>query len=537
MNKAILTSASIIALSMAGTALAQSAPTPPAGAVVTPAPAPDCTGTTNNCSNVTQDGTDLKATVTQSGEGNTSDIDQINGAVGRAGDPRGVTVTQSGEDNISYVLQDGTGNTNNPSQVSVTQDGTGADSIVIQFQASNDRVDVRQTGDNTSFVYQDGSGSGSDSRIEVDQFGGDLNTSLVFQLNTSRSEVGNPGGPDNGVIQNGNRNSSEVYQGLDTGSDFNFLRAQVTQTGDDNTSFLSQSNSGAVGDNGGAFPNLTTAQVEQNGNFNESSVVQTGARGGQSAGGLNVNVLQSGDDNLSRIEQANVTSVAASASTIELTQNDDGNDSFIQQSSGSGFIRVTQNSNNTSGMVSGTDVDNAISGGTDSVRANFSRVIQTGDGRTEARLVQVGFGNLSDIRQSDAGVPGTDASTVQVFQDGTDQASFVEQDGTNDRAFVDQIGGAGNFSRVRQLAGGDNNTASVIQDGNNGQSTVTQSGSGDTANLLQAVLSDGNVSGITQSGSGNMADINQYSSFNGSFVNQSGTGGTITVNQGAAPPP
>ena len=537
MNKTVLTGASILALSMAGAAFAQSAPTAPAAPTSPPttAPTPDCTGTSNNCSNVTQDGSDLYATVDQSGEGNTSDIDQINGSVGDPTRDLGVVVTQSGTDNQSYVLQDNTGGANNPSQVTVLQDGTGADSIVIQFESSNDKVDVRQTGDNTSLVYQDGAPFGSDSRVEIDQFGGDLNTSTVFQLNTNRSSVGSPGGPDNGVIQNGNRNDSEVYQGVSGATGFNFLQAKVIQTGDDNNSFISQSNSGSVNANGGVFPNVTAAQVEQVGNFNISSVVQTGARGGQSFGNLNVGVLQDGDDNLSRIEQTNVSSINSQASIANVTQNQDGNDSFIQQSSGSGLINVTQTSDDTSGMVSGTAVANAISGGTDDVRANFSRVIQSGTGRTEATLTQTGLGNLSDIRQNAPGTVADLASQATVTQNGEDQSSFIEQNGTNDIAFVDQIGGARNVSRLQQLAGGVGNEANIEQFGSDGESTVEQSGTDNTANLLQAAMTDGNFSSIIQSGSENTANVFQTSSDNSSFVNQSGTNSTANVTQGPAP--
>lgn len=533
MKKAILTSASIFALSMAGSALAQSAPSAPAGAVPTPAPAtPDCSGTINNCSLIEQAGNDLNATVNQSGEGNTSDIDQINGSVGNPNNTTGVVVTQSGTDNQSYVLQDGTRSANFPSQVSVLQDGTGAESTVIQFDTGDHKVSVIQTGENDSFVYQDGPNIGGDSRAEVVQFGGDLNTSVVFQVNNAQSQVGNPGGLANGVTQNGNRNNSEVYQGdFSGGTNANRLIAQINQTGDDNNSYISQSN---TVDAGGTFPNVTTGtRVNQSGDFNISSVVQTGARGGQPSGSFNIDIIQNGDSNLSRVEQNNVNSANSLASLVTVTQNSDENDSFIQQSSGSGDIAVTQ----TATGFSGAAFDNPISGGTDIVRANFSRVIQTGNGRTEATLTQTGFGNLSDIRQSSPNSPAGPASAATVTQTGQNQSSFVEQSGASDLAFVDQIGGAGNFSRVIQLSNGISNEANVEQRGDNGESTITQDGWDNTANLLQGELSDGNISEITQGGSFNMADVFQYSSGNSSTVTQSGSDNILTVTQGAAPPP
>ena len=528
MKKAILTSASIIALSMAGSALAQSAPADPLAPTAAPG-TPDCPANANNCSLVTQDGTGLKATVNQTGSGNVSDVDQIDGSVG--GIPVGVVVNQSGTNATSYVLQSGTGIAGNgTTRATVNQSGDGAASTIRQLGTRNFKAYVGQDGANTAYIEQDGAAQTRlDSNAAIRQFGGEGNTAVAFQQtgNSSIGGVNNQSGVgSNGITQNGNLNTSEVYQ-LAGGRNF---QARTDQLGDRNDSVLIQGNI----DNNDSM----RARISQTGDDNISSVVQSGINGAPNAafGNQMVNIVQSGSDNLSRVEQEHFSN-GALTSSLQVVQNEDGNDSFIQQRSGSGLINVTQNSSDTTGLVGGVIRDNLISGGTDIVRANFSRVIQTGTGRTEATLTQTGLGNLSDIRQSNAAALGAGASTATVVQNGQDQGSFIEQNGSNDVAFVDQIGGAGNVSRIQQLAGGTNNTADIQQSGFNSESSVIQTGSDNTANLLQGPLSMGNLSEITQGGSTNTADVFQYSSGNSSTVTQSGTNSIATVTQGSAPAP
>ncbi|WP_158093646.1 hypothetical protein [Erythrobacter dokdonensis] len=481
---------------------------------------PECTAADNNCSLVTQDGTGLLTTVLQTGSGNVSDVDQIDGSVGIPNNT-GVGVFQSGSNATSYVLQSGVGSAVGQTLARVVQSGEGANSTIRQLGTAGSRTDVFQTGANMSYVEQDGSGQTlTRGTVAIEQSQGEGNTAVAFQQ-SGNSSIGNV---LDGIVQLGDLNNAEVYQ-LAGGER---LSARTIQIGDRNDIVIIQSNSGATG--------TGTAESVQVGDDNKSSVVQTGINGtGISAfAGRMVTIGQSGNDNLSRVEQENFRT-GQLTSSLRVTQREDGNDSFIQQRSGSGVIDVSQNSSDMSGMVSGTDRDNPISGGTDSVRANFSRIIQEGTGRTLATLTQNGLGNLSDIRQNNAAaLPSlADTSTVGVVQTGQNQSSFIEQNGTNDIAFVDQISGSGNFSYVDQQATGSGNRADIEQRGTNGQSTVTQSGSGDTANLLQAALSEGNISSIVQQGgSGNMANVNQYSNGNTSSVTQSGTAGMITVNQG-----
>jgi len=512
---------------MGGAAFAQSAPVDPLTPTAAPSTAADCPDGINNCSLVTQDGTNLNTSVTQSGSGNVSDVDQINGSVGTTG-AAGVIVNQGGTNATSYVLQSGTGIAGFASEINVVQSGDCASSTVRQLNTRNAQIYVQQEGDNTSYLEQGSGlpqvGDGSDAAIR--QFGGAGNTAVAFQQ-TGNSKIGNVNDQNiigsNGITQDGEFNNSEVYQ-LAGGRSF---EARTDQVGDRNDSVLIQRN---IDDN-----DSMRARITQTGDDNDSSVVQSGINGASNANfaGQNANIVQSGSDNLSRVEQENF-STGALTSSLQVIQNEDGNDSFIDQRSGSGRVSITQTSTDTSGIVTGTVVDNAISGGTDSVRANFSRVAQSGTGRTEAMLTQTGFGNLSDIRQNAPGAAAGLASAATVEQDGEDQSSFIEQNGTNDVAFVDQIGGSGNFSRIQQLAGGLGNEARIDQDGIDGESTVEQSGTDNTANLLQGAMTSDNISFITQSGTGNMADVFQTSSSNTSFVNQSGTDGNVTVTQGPA---
>lgn len=377
MKKAILTSASLIALSMAGAALAQTAPADP----LSPTAAPDptaCDPVVNNCSLVTQDGTDLSATITQSGTGNASDVDQIDGSIG--GGAVGVTVNQSGTNATSYVLQSDTGIAGWPSRATVNQSGDGASSTVRQLGTRNFSAFVNQDGANTAYLEQDGAAQTLlDSTASIRQFGGDGNTAVAFQQ-TGNSRIGSGG--NNGITQDGNLNNSEVYQ-LAGGRNF---EAITNQEGDRNDSVLIQRNI----DNNDSM----RALIAQTGDDNESSLVQSGINGSPNIPNFGFGpqmavIIQSGSDNLSRVEQENFAT-GADTSGLQVLQIRNGNDSFIQQGSGSGLIQILQNSHSTSGMVSGTDRDNLITGTTDSVRANFSRVIQEGTGRTEVALNQNG---------------------------------------------------------------------------------------------------------------------------------------------------
>ena len=519
-----LVGASLGTIAIASPVLAQSdpldPPTAPASTTAAP-PTPECAVAANNCSLIEQAGTDLVVDVNQSGSGNVSDVDQVNGATGD-GSTIGVDIDQSGANNQSYVLQDATTN----STVAIVQDGVGAESSVIQLDAQGHKVSVSQTGASDSFVFQEGPDFGGDSRVEIVQFGGDGNTSIAFQQSVSDGRIGQPGGSANGVTQNGSDNNSEVYQGDFVGTgNANRLSAEVNQEGFTNDSFISQSNLDPVGQ---VFPNANTrVRVNQFGIQNESSVVQTGARGGQSTG-FNVDVDQFGSENVSRVEQTNLSSAPGVASTVAVRQLFDGNDSFVDQRAGSGFVDIDQISDFFGIPVTSATRDLALFVDV-TVRGNFAEVTQFGDDRVEFRLVQNGRGNAAvALQTNNSGGPGfttvnqygidntsesvQEANNLITVDQGTSgddaerNTSTINQSGFGNLIDVDQ-NGDDNLSRIEQLAASSSNEAYVTQNGSSNASFMTQGGFDNIATVIQNGTND--TSSITQFGTGNMATVNQ----------------------------
>ena len=211
MKNIILTGASIIALSIAAPALAQS-----------------------NVSTVTQSGNSQDATVTQSGANDESVITQSNADNTATVNQDGIFgsdsfITQSGSENTASVTQtdDGTpqgfGGTVPPSAVSTINQSGNSNSATI---AQNTQTQFRP---NTSDVNQ----SGSDNNAIVTQFDDEQSSSInqssngnlatvlqgQSQLGTdltydNDSVINQAGGDFNlaGVIQTGRENGSDVNQ-------------------------------------------------------------------------------------------------------------------------------------------------------------------------------------------------------------------------------------------------------------------------------------------------------------------------------------
>lgn len=589
MKNAILGGASFLALAISAPAFGQSAPAQPASVPSPAAPAnPTCTSAANNCSTIDQNGSNLAATVTQTGTGNDSDVDQVNGSNGAR-----TTVTQTGTGASSYVLQSNAGISGFPTNATVTQSGDGAESVILQTNTRNHSVRVTQAGDSSSFVAQNG---GLDTSAEVLQQGGDANTAIVFQQGGNTSQVGDsvPGNttvngagiPNNsrgGIIQNGSLNTAEVYQGDFTGlgDRARGSRASTTQTGDENDSIIIQNISGPS--SGGSASQ--DVDVIQSGDDNISSVVQAGIRDAQQ-----VDVLQSGNDNLSRVEQSDTAdSAPVGGNIVNVMQFGDQNDSFVDQKAATATARVSQTS---TGPVFGaprTDQPDYL-GNNASVRANYSRINQTGAGAVDAGVTQSGTGNRSDIAQSTAAgttaiadvsqngifnnsaVRQTAAAIAAVTQAGAygDNDSFVDQSADGATATVNQFGnnstngpnfpsnqslilqqadadanvtqtGSQNFSAVSQLAGANGASATVVQTtdpaaiGNaspQNESTIVQTAL-TTAYVEQ--IGQSNVSRVTQNGAGattGFATANLEGT--AAFVSQKGFNGESTVTQAAS---
>ena len=537
--------ASVSAMAFAATpALAQSAPAAPASPSAVPG-IPECAEADNNCSVINQDGTNLTATVSQSGDGNVSDIDQNQGSTGAK-----ATVTQTGEDASSYILQSNAGIANYPTKAVVRQSGVGSESAILQTDTRNHSALVTQVGDSSSFIAQNG---GLDTSAEVLQNGGSQNTAMVFQEAGNKASVGdsNPGNTNSGIIQTGSSNNSEIYQGnfaSATPTGATGVKASNTQIGSDNDSMIIQNVTNPAA--GGTSAQLVT--VDQTGDGNVSSVVQTGIRDAQI-----VKVLQSGNDNLSRVEQSDPSDSAA-GNLANVQQYGDQNDSLVDQSSYTGTVNVTQT---TVGGINATSPRDRFG---DTVRSNFSRVTQSNTGETVATLTQDGQLNRSDISQSNASgmaeatvdqdgifnnsdIVQTAAATANVTQAGDygDNDSMVDQSADGAMATVTQNGDStaptyfpSNQSSITQASAA---TADVEQTGQQNLSDIMQDAgaAGALATVRQtnpnasAGAGDINSSMITQS-SLTSAFVKQIGEGNDSIVNQSGTNTVLATNTVAA---
>ncbi len=570
MKKMILTSASILALSMAGPALAQ---------------------VVNNDSEIEQAGNNALASVNQSGTGNESDVVQ-NGGTGtftsgpNAGRSVVATVNQAGTDGTSKIAQDGDRNAASLTQTSAsdgmrseisqernrntatviqrgTSDGTTINSIVeqtgtqgvayveqdsatdgatssvtqtggdqrasvIQTSGAADSTVVQNGGAQNASVFQDGS---SRSNIEqsnrfneasVRQQGGDGNQSDVFQTGVN----GDAGDPDNiygsadaltlvGVLQNGNNNVSMINQSGDNQT------ALVNQMGDRNRSDIDQDG------------NYADATVIQDGDENEADVRFQAADGSGTGGpatpvvpGINASagIYQTGDLNDALVEQY----VDALPATAIIDQNGNENDSKVYQREGDAFASNTQNGSfndsiidQTGGTSSATVIQTAsglVPGAprTDqpdplgleaAVRSNFSRVMQNGLGTNIAKVTQNGTGNRSEVEQrADGGTASATVEQTNIFNN-----SAVRQTAAA-TANVTQGGTYGdNFSFVDQSA--DGATAIVKQFGNGTTDNAAFPTNESTIMQADAALAD-----VRQTGSQNESTINQNVGSNGALA-------------------
>lgn len=181
------------------------------------------------------------------GQGNTSDIDQLDQAGGTA------TVTQIGDDHNSIVSQ-----TSDGSQVEVNQSNLNNSSSVIQgrnagnsFQTNSQEALINQSGlDNESWVTQ----SGSNGDVNVNQ-SGDNNDSTITQSGFDNSAGDSDAAALVGVDQSGSDNKSFVTQSGQLSDAF------VSQIGDDNTARITQSVNNAPNPAGGTDPRVATASI------------------------------------------------------------------------------------------------------------------------------------------------------------------------------------------------------------------------------------------------------------------------------------
>ncbi|OBV10213.1 Curlin-associated protein [Erythrobacter dokdonensis DSW-74] len=406
------------------------------------------------------------------------DMDNNQSAVVQAGTDGRATVVQTGSENESKIEQDSQPALNPTNQSNTPPVGNVA---TVTQEGLKGYSSITQTGDNTASVNQSAASASMNSVIEQSYTGNNnnqTNQATVIQRGTGAGKDANPestGFTGSSISQTGVNGYAYVVQDEGTLD----AVSRITQTGDNSRA--------------------KDAEVFQINGTPDSEIIQGGDRGQKAE------VYQDGS-HTSRIEQTFRNSTAGVRQ-----EGGEGNFSDILQEGWFGNV------------------------GNPAINGN---PIGTGDARIG--VWQIGNDNRSEIDQDGRRI------TADVFQNGDENESYIDQNSpdrinaannqfdNNLQAFVEQVGFS-NLSRIDQddEANSFGNTANVRQLGDEGESTVTQAGNTNTANLLQGLESEFNISAITQGGSGNMANVNQYSDDNTSSVIQNGTAGMITVNQGA----
>ena len=321
----------ITLLSASGVAWAQQVPVIPA----------ECAATANNCSVVTQSGSNATVTNNQTGSGNTVVVDQtsVTGAVS--------TVEQSGSLNFAEVEQidngmfsvhnstiDQGGDRNTAFLIQNERGSSAGQFSDIDQSGSDNYADVAQTGfADDSFVTQSSDGNSAiviqDSVVNGTGF--TINqTSTVIQSGTGGhiANVSQTLGPTSNsyVEQQGDTNTANAIQ-ISLRQDLDII-----QTGNGNTASVTQ---GQI-----IFgPAENVAFVEQIGNFNQSTIIQA-----QNSSSNNARSTQSGDDGRSTIIQEGEvpTNTHDNSATLNQLVGSSGAVSLIDQMGEDNIATVTQ---------------------------------------------------------------------------------------------------------------------------------------------------------------------------------------------------
>lgn len=346
----ITTKTSIAALLLCAStaALAQQVPVIPA----------ECSAAGNNCSVVTQNGSNATVTNTQSGSGNTAvvaqtvtrgavstieqpgtlnfaDVEQIDDGTMRSAHRS--TVEQGGNENIAFVLQNERGNSigqlsdieqsGNSNYADVAQTGFADQSSVTQSSDLNSAIVTQDTQADGTFsnvnqistVIQAGTGGHS---AVVNQVRGLLGISYIEQQGDSNTATVSQIAlrQDAEIIQTGNENMATVTQGLVLlGPGEN--SARIEQIGDLNRSTITQVQSASS----------NNATSTQSGDMGMSTITQSNSRNNATLDQLlgssdaTSTIAQSGNDNISSVEQGGL----GDASSI--MQNGNGNMATVRQ--------------------------------------------------------------------------------------------------------------------------------------------------------------------------------------------------------------
>lgn len=426
----------------------------------------------DNDSNVSQKGTYEKAGVTQTGSQNKSIVEQnavgtsaamVEATVKQLGDSNYSKITQAGSPTFARVTQNG-----NENDSTVGQSGTGGKVTVTQTQVGNafgtryrfnDGTDGTATSTGADAVranFSKVSQAGSKNEVKVEQ-SGELNRSNAEQTGTATEasiDVKQSGIFNNSSVKQTAKATAIVDQKGAYGDNNSMITqdatgnyAKVTQIGTSTEPTYFPSNSSSIMQT--ASSANARAEVEQTGQQNTSVITQSGANtshpwgaGVSAAQSPTVIVKQSnvngpygaGDVNMSTVNQT-----ALSSAYVE--QIGYGHTSDVQQLTYSTDPNADGRQYAVTVKQSGHD--------------NTSKVTHTAAGRENTTFVmQSGSDNLSEVTQSGS------EGYVSVIQSDVGNKSYVTQGGSGNQAYVTQST-ANNYSMITQ--GGSNNIATVTQ--------------------------------------------------------------------------
>lgn len=345
------------------------------------------------------------ATTTQTGNGNSADIDQtgMNGAV----------LVQTGDNNTADADQTGINalegsQIGNDNDAVVSQSNTAtdpADANIAIFEQGGGIYNGSNTGDdNTLSITQDGVRNYaksreyySDNEVVIEQLGDDgYATQWIWAAGAGNVAK---------QFQDGDRNHSKIaMNGLDGNNS-----AISTQTGDDNWNEIGQGWSGrAHGSN--------TAEVTQTGNNNQVTIdpglslpgytVDLHGMGIHQYGtGNNAQIEQVGDDNVAGVYQFDagdqagdyndaVIVIAGNTNDVLAIQLGDMNEAYVDITGDGNDVNIDQNGNSNDVGTAAAPADGVVVIG----NSNVVDISQMNDGHS-ATAYQNGNGNTSTITQ------------------------------------------------------------------------------------------------------------------------------------------
>lgn len=318
-------------------------------------------------------------------------------------------VSQTGTDNSTAVDNNRPGSEQNRS--TIIQNGRRNSASVLQIGDFNGSQ-IRQVGNENLVVHSSRGDANNAESIQTR----DLNRSAIRQAGE---------GQNGSVTQDGNRNLSQIAQGVDAGSNSNF----------DTNGFFDPLNGTARAGNG------NRATVSQVGDDFSSTIRQRASASGVSAGDNRASVRQRGSGNSSNV-----------------LQESRGNSATVLQLEG-GTTNATRNSTSITQQNTGaTSANNPLSNNQANVavtgQGNSSSVTQNGQNNV-ARVSQgLGQGSVTQIDQVGSG----DANRAAVGQYGSSNIVTIAQNSVAASASVWQQIGTGN-SNVR-IAQGTGSTGS-----------------------------------------------------------------------------